>query len=91
MHGLIVEDAAERFLKKLDRHEQERVVAKLEDLQKNPRLGKPLVGNLAGLWELRVGSLRAIYKVVEQELVILVLDLDYRKRVFGRKWKKRKR
>ncbi len=83
MYNVILQEHAERFLKKLDKFNRDRVIKKLEDLGNNARLGKPLTANLAGLWSLRIGKFRAIYQIRENELVVLVLDIGHRKNVYG--------
>lgn len=72
----------EKFLKKLDTKEREIIIYKLKQLQKNPELGKPLVGRLSGLWSLRIGKYRAIYQIRRNELLIIVLKLGLRKNVY---------
>ncbi|MCX6748371.1 MAG: type II toxin-antitoxin system RelE/ParE family toxin [Candidatus Pacearchaeota archaeon] len=83
MYSLNLDKNAKIFLKKLDKPEQERILDKLEDLKKNPELGKPLTGNLAGLWSLRIGDYRAIYQIRNLELLILVLKLGHRKNIYS--------
>ena len=83
MHEIRLEKPAERFLKKMDTFEQKRIIEKFRKLEQNPELGKPLTGNLRGLWNLRIGKYRAIYQIKHKELLILVLDLDHRKRIYG--------
>ncbi|MBN2483248.1 MAG: type II toxin-antitoxin system mRNA interferase toxin, RelE/StbE family [Candidatus Omnitrophica bacterium] len=53
-----------------------------EELAYNPLLGKPLQGPLKGLRSQRVGVLRIIYKIVQDELVIIVISLEHRKSVY---------
>ncbi|GAJ15690.1 unnamed protein product, partial [marine sediment metagenome] len=48
-----------------------------------PELGKPLVGNLSGLWSLKFGNYRTIYQIKHQELLILVLKIGHRKNVYS--------
>jgi mRNA interferase RelE/StbE len=73
----------EIFFRKLERKEQERIAKKFSELEKSPKLGKPLTANLTGLWRLRFVDYRAIYQVRQDELVILVLKLGHRKNVYN--------
>lgn len=73
---------AERFLKKLNKNIQERIITALERLEKDPKIGIPLTANLAGLWKLRIGDYRAIYQIKHEELLILVLKIGHRKNVY---------
>lgn len=79
---ILLSPKTEDFLKKLDRLDKQRVRKKIKELSDNPELGKPLVGKLAGLWSLRIGNYRAIYQIRKSELLVLVLKLGHRKRVY---------
>lgn len=79
---VILTEEAERFLKKCDKSTKDRIINKLEDLEDNPRLGKPLTANLAGLWGLRIGDYRAVYAIKDKELLIIVIKLGHRKNVY---------
>ena len=82
MYKLFLQKKVERYLYKLDKLSQERVREKFDNLMANPELGKPLTGKLAGLWSLRIGKYRALYKVIHNELVIIIIDLDKRDRIY---------
>lgn len=75
----------ERSLAKLDQQIAKRITSKLREIANldDPRsVGKPLVGNLAGMWRYRVGDYRIICYIDDGELVILVVDVDYRSEVY---------
>ena len=61
-----------------------------DELAHNPLLGKPLQGPLKGLRSQRIGTLRIIYKIIKNELTIMVINLDYRKQVYKIKKSKKK-
>ena len=82
MYKIILQKKSENFFRKLEKKEQERIVKKFNELEKNPELGKPLTANLAGLWSLRFGDYRAIYQIKQSELIILVLKLGHRKNIY---------
>ena len=82
MYKIILEKKPEKFFRKLERKEQERIAKKFNELEKNPELGKPLTANLAGLWSLRFGDYRAIYQIKHNELLILILKLGHRKNIY---------
>ena len=82
MYKIILQKKSENFFRKLEKKEQERIVKKFNELEKNPELGKALTANLAGLWSLRFGDYRAIYQIKQNELVILVLKLGHRKNIY---------
>jgi mRNA interferase RelE/StbE len=54
-------------------------------LTDNPqRVGKPLVGELAGVWSARRGDYRVLYVVDEDARVITVLTIAHRSDVYRR-------
>lgn len=74
-------------MKKLDRETARRIIAKLREISQleDPRsTGKALVGNLAGLWRYRVGDYRIICDIEDGVLVILVVDIAHRSKVYKR-------
>ena len=82
MYTLIFKKDAERFLRKLDKENQKRILEKLKQLKGNPELGKPLIGNLSGLWSLRIGKYRVLYQMFQDKLVIVILDIGHRKNIY---------
>ena len=49
----------------------------------DPRLlGEPLVGQRKGTWRYRVGDYRIICKVLDGELMVLVLEIGHRREVY---------
>ena len=54
-----------------------------ERLSSHPEsYGKPLRGDLAGYWTLRVGDYRVIYKMVER--TVFILRIGHRREVYER-------
>lgn len=54
-------------------------------LADNPqRVGKPLVGELAGVWSARRGDYRVLYVVDEDARVITILTIAHRSDVYRR-------
>ena len=83
MYRIIFEKPAERFFRKLDKSEQDKIAKKIYGLYDNPELGKPLTGKLAGIWSLRIGDYRVLYQIRHEELVILVLRIGHRKNIYS--------
>jgi len=81
-YEVILTEEAETFLKKCDKSVKDRILDKLEDLQENPRAGKPLTASLAGLWSLRIGDYRAIYQIRDNELIVVVIRMGHRKNIY---------
>jgi mRNA-degrading endonuclease RelE of RelBE toxin-antitoxin system len=46
------------------------------------RVGKPLVGILAGLWSARRGDYRVIYEIDDDERIVLVHRVQHRRDVY---------
>lgn len=77
---------AQRELEKLDRAAQARILKFLRERVKsgsNPReSGKPLAGEMAGLWRYRVGDYRLVCHLRDQDLVVLVVRVGHRREVY---------
>jgi mRNA interferase RelE/StbE len=75
-------DRARKELLKLDPVIYQQIIKVLEHIATlaNPRSqGKPLVGNLKGLWRYRSGNYRILAELVDNELLILVVEISGRK------------
>ena len=82
MFEIRLQTHAKKFLKKIDREDRQRIIKKLKELSKNPELGKPLTGKLAGLWSLRTGKYRTIYQIKREEILIFVLQIGHRENIY---------
>ncbi|EUJ25382.1 type II toxin-antitoxin system RelE family toxin [Listeria cornellensis] len=76
----------EKQLSKLDRQASRTILrwlSKHSDGTDNPRTsGKALLGNYAGQWRYRIGDYRVICKVDGDELIVLALEVGYKKQVY---------
>ena len=81
-----ISERARKQLKKLGHTAQIEIISYLEKRlqgKENPRrLGKPLVGDLAGLWRYRVGSYRIICKIEDEKLIVLLVAVGDRKNIY---------
>ena len=70
----------------MDRPTAKSIIAWIEDNLvgcENPRLhGKPLVGNHSGEWRYRVGDYRIIADIQDDRILILVLEVEHRSKVY---------
>lgn len=82
MYEIIFKSPAKKFLKKLDKSIQKKILNKIKQLKQNPFIGKPLVGNLSGLWRLRIDKYRIIYQINKNELIIFILEVGHRKNIY---------
>ena len=63
-----------------DSTDPERIVDKAEELEKSPsKRGKPLKGELAGLYSLRAGDHRIIYEIDFAEAKVWIYGVGLRK------------
>jgi mRNA interferase RelE/StbE len=69
---------AEKFLKKCDNSVRDRIINRIAKLSDDPELGKPLTAVLTGLWSLRIGNHRVIYKIRNSELLVVVIKIGHR-------------
>jgi len=52
-------------------------------LAKNPyKEGKPLKGNLKGKWRYRFSEYRIIYRIFQDRLIIEIIEVGHRKRIY---------
>jgi len=66
---------------KLDKAIQQRIQAfirRLQALEEPKSIGKPLIGNLAGMWRYRVGDYRLLSKIEADRLIILLVSIEHR-------------
>lgn len=76
----------EKDLKKLGHTAQKRIIKYLKEkisTSSDPRsLGKPLSGDLNGIWRYRVGDYRILAKIEDEQFVVLVVHVGHRKNVY---------
>jgi mRNA interferase RelE/StbE len=79
-------DTARGQLSKLDKQTARRILDYMDKRvsgQDNPRSsGKALTGPLGGLWRFRVGDYRIICDIQDGAVVILVLKIGHRSKVY---------
>lgn len=59
-----------------------RIVESIREILTTPSNGTMLVGQLKGLWKVRVGKYRIIYEIDEQEKRIIFHNVELRKKVY---------
>ncbi|WP_386689418.1 type II toxin-antitoxin system RelE/ParE family toxin [Lonepinella sp. MS14437] len=81
-------DSAKKQLTKLMKKNPEQAKRIISYLKEVSRLddptdrGKPLVGNLSGLWRYRIGDYRVICQINNNELIITTVDLGHRREIY---------
>ncbi len=81
-YGVIFLRVFLRQFRRLPEDVKNEVRRRVEELSANPYLGLRLAGNLAGFWKDRIGKYRIIYNIDEKQKVIVLYDVDLRKRVY---------
>jgi mRNA interferase RelE/StbE len=82
-YSIRFDDKVIKDLKKIDRVWQKRILSKINDiLTVEPYSGKKLVGNLSPYYRLIVGDYRVIYDVIEEEVIVEVIKVSHRKKVY---------
>jgi mRNA interferase RelE/StbE len=89
MYSLIIHKKAAKFLKSRNSSSKRIIVKKLELLKENPYTHPLLdIKKLKGVenvFRLRIGTIRIIYQVEEQKLLILVISAGGRGDVYKKK------
>ena len=73
-----------KFLKKLDRATARRIIDKIENILPSgsvPSDARPIVGE-HGVFRLRIGDYRALYRINHQSKRIIIFKLDKRSRIY---------
>ena len=85
-YKVIISDKAKKQLKKLDNYTGNLIVHWLNknlDGCDNPRAkGKGLTANRSGQWRYRVGDYKILAEILDSEIVILVLGVGHRSKVY---------
>jgi mRNA interferase RelE/StbE len=79
-------ETAKKELDKLDKPIREQIlkVFKKKSLLSNPKeIGKPLRHSLVGLWRYRIGSYRVMAKIKSDVLIILVIEVGKRDKIYN--------
>jgi mRNA interferase RelE/StbE len=84
-YEVIIRPAAQRALRRADRPIQRRLVNAMTDLATDPRPhGAKALKDQHGLLRIRVGDYRVVYEVRDSELVVYVVTLGHRSKVYDR-------
>ena len=80
---VVFNDASKKDWEKLDHSVQVRISKSIDKLTTHPvEFGKALTGKLAGLFRLRVGDFRIVYKVIYSKKTVEVMVVCHRSEVY---------
>ena len=78
--------SAKKQLAKLDRTIQARIVvffrSRIASDADPRRIGKALEGDKGELWRYRIGDYRAVCRIEDKRLIVLVVELGHRRKVY---------
>ncbi len=83
MYKIIYTDKARKQYELISGKLKHQIDKGLERISKNPHTGKPLIGELKGIWSERVSTFRILYKIHKTEIEVLVLLIEHRKKIYG--------
>ncbi|MBI5139390.1 type II toxin-antitoxin system RelE/ParE family toxin [Candidatus Nomurabacteria bacterium] len=83
MYRLIFTDIAKKQYERLGGKLKQQIDKGLDRIANNPKLGKPLRGDLNGIWSERVATFRVLYKIYINEVRVLILLIEHRKSIYG--------
>ena len=79
-------EKARKCLRKLDQATRMLIKSWIDknliDCEDPRRFGKGLTANRSGQWRYRVGDYRILTEISEGKLLILVIDIDHRSRIY---------
>ena len=86
IYQIVTTDKFDKSFKKLDKQTQKIIKAWIEKNLvgcENPRLhGKGLTANKSGQWRYRVGDYRILAEIRESELVLVLVEVGHRSRIY---------
>jgi mRNA interferase RelE/StbE len=85
MYKILLHNRAAKVYKKLNDKTIARINKAVDTLKENPFHGKDirrLLGELKGKYRLRVGEYRIVFRVEEEEKVVILEDIKLRGRVY---------
>ncbi len=84
MYTIRFSKKAEKALKKIDSVMRHRVYNKMKNLELNPRNGPNIktIKGFANRFRYRIGDFRVIYEIIEKDLVVWVLESDWRGNIY---------
>ena len=85
-YRLVVSEGVKKKNKKMDKHLglmlAKDMKVRLDKLEDPRRLGKALKGDYKALWRYRIGSYRVICDIRDDELIVIAIDIGYRKNIY---------
>lgn len=80
--NVLVPNRVRKETLKLPRNIQERVATALIGIKENPLVGEKLHGKLAGMYKLRIGDYRIVYRLRFKESLVEIVKIEHRQGVY---------
>lgn len=81
-YRIIIPKKVQKDLKSLNDKYRRKILSSFRALGENPYLGKKLAGSLKDQRSLRVWPYRIVYKIIKNDLVVLVIRIGQREGVY---------
>lgn len=86
MYKVRFSDSAVKQMEKLDKQTlrviKNWIVKNLVDTDDPRRIGRPLKGNLSGIWRYRVGDYRLFAEIKDNVLTIFIFEVGHRRDIY---------
>lgn len=82
MFRVIIDRDARKSLLKLPKSANLKILQSFRALAREPYLGKPLGGEYAGRYSMKVWPYRIIYQIMKAERIIQILDIGHRQGIY---------
>lgn len=82
MYKVELSKKANKEFEKIPNIHFKKVISTFEELKINPYIGKQLVGELSGIYSIRVWPYRILYEIHKEVLLIQVIKIAHRKDVY---------
>jgi len=84
MYKVILNRESARTLEKVTPAMRRRIISALEKASANPQSGKRLRGPLEGLFSIRIGEMRAIYEIDNDQKIVVIHSIGPRGDIYKR-------
>ena len=88
MYKVLFTEEARKNIQKLSKPFQSKIQQALDQIAEDPSIGKALNRELKGRWSYRVSEYRIIYRIEQQQVIVLILAVGHRKDVYKRQARK---
>ena len=81
-YSIEIKSSAVKALRRIARPDRARLIEAIDRMAREPWAGGVLKGEFSGLRRLRVGDYRIVYEVIDDRLVVLVVRIGHRGRIY---------